>query len=125
MIHRFIHYVRRQWQIYRAWRHLCREREMRQMMDEMGFIVTRYLNQHDTVECYHWVAANCPRSLRTPNGRRSLRILESMSEIAESNIASALANGLTREDDWAGMPIRIVIEDPRERMLFKLAWGGR
>jgi hypothetical protein len=125
MIHRFIHYVRRQWQIYRAWRHFREQAAIRDMQNEAGYIPSRMLSQRDTVECCRWVLENCPRSLRSSIGRRTANIARQHMEIAQRTVANAVAQGLAPEDDWALQHMWFVIEDPRERMLFKLAWGGR
>lgn len=104
------------------YRELQRQREFEQAEKDAGFIQSRPLSQHDTVECCNWVLANCPRSLATRMGQSSQSIAHHTRFIAEERIKKAFAEGLTREDDWAVSPIRFVLEDRSERALFKLTW---
>lgn len=96
---------------------------MQLVLEQAGAIHSRPLNQHDTVACCDWVLSQCPRSSRGRIGRGNLRIAILMRSAAQGRIDKALAEGLTPADDWALMSVRFMLEDPKERMLFKLTWG--
>jgi hypothetical protein len=92
------------------------------ILEQAGAIHSRPLNQQDTVLCCDWVLAHCPRSSRGRIGQGNVRIAIATRAAAQGRIDRAFAEGLTAADDWALMSVRFLLEDPRERMLFKLTW---
>lgn len=126
MIHQLIQYVRRQWKIWQAWRQLRAKHRATQLVASMpgeaGFIRSRPLSQRDVVACCDWVIAHCPRSIRA---RPALAYSVAVTERGEAarRIAYAVAQGRSMDEDYAITPLRFVLEDAKERTLFKLTWG--
>lgn len=108
---------------WRARQTHAREQEIELIRKEMGFVQSRALNQHDTVECCQWVLDNCRHSLRTKLGKGTKIIVRNTMDQAQARIDKALAEGLRREDDWVVQRLPpFLLECERERMLFKLTW---
>lgn len=115
--------LRHQWRVWREWQRLRTEHTEFHILAQAGAIFSRPLNQHDTVACCNWVLENCVRSSRGTIGRGNVRIALKTRHVAQSTIDQAFADGLTPKDDWVLHRVRFMLEDSKERMLFKLTWG--
>lgn len=109
-----IQWERQQWQALRLRRAI--------LSDPLapGFVVSRLLDQQELACCCEWVLQRCHRSLRGAVGRRNRRIAQATIRLVQENVSTALAVG---SNAYALNHVRFVLENPQERMLFKLTWG--
>lgn len=88
--------------------------EHARIQSDRGFISTRPLNAEDTIAAARWVLDRC---LASQWGEEGVRLRSNMFDVID-----VAQQSLDQGHHWEPGPLRMILADRDERMLFKLTW---